>query len=254
MTNRPEPSPVPATPHYEHRDSGKRCLAGHQEGDWRNPTPLPPCIICTCGEHVRPEKWDAHTNVAPVPAVPAQDVSNEQATWMIEEYESRCRDLEAATSQSQRQRESEYLTRFCEDAFPIVAAALQRVTRERDEARARDKDAADAAAHNARLASEMADDNAALRSRLAEVEGALTFAQKCYVAADLAGPNPILHLELPREAKVSADLLHTLTDAAALARPTTEPKCETCGAPGTMVDGVPLFACGCHARRPTTED
>ena len=195
--DRPEPSPVPATPRYEHRDSGKRCLAGHQEGDWRNPTPLPPCIICTCGEHVRPEKWDAHTNVAPVPAVPAQDVMA-----LVDDYG------QAKTA----------------GAVSLAAAYRERLLAALQEARARDKDAADAAAHNARLASEMADDNAALRSRLAEAEGALTFAQKCYVAADLAGPNPILHLELPREAKVSADLLHTLTDAAALARPTTEGK------------------------------
>lgn len=44
-----------------HGDAGMRCLAGHQEGNWRHPTILPPCIKCICGEWVRPENWEAHT-------------------------------------------------------------------------------------------------------------------------------------------------------------------------------------------------
>jgi hypothetical protein len=40
-----------------HKDVGARCLYAHYDGDGQ-------CIICACGEHVRPHEWREHIGAA----------------------------------------------------------------------------------------------------------------------------------------------------------------------------------------------
>lgn len=37
----------------KHEDSHQRCLVYHSDCEGQ-------CIKCTCGEYVRPDRWDAH--------------------------------------------------------------------------------------------------------------------------------------------------------------------------------------------------
>lgn len=42
-----------------HQDTDQRCLVAHFDEHG----PLPACIICSCGDHVRPEDWSRHCGI-----------------------------------------------------------------------------------------------------------------------------------------------------------------------------------------------
>jgi hypothetical protein len=41
----------------KHSDSGERCTVAHFDGEGKT---LPACVICSCGEYIRPEHWGEH--------------------------------------------------------------------------------------------------------------------------------------------------------------------------------------------------
>ena len=62
----------------KHEDTHMRCLVDHQ--DVFNGQ----CIKCTCGEYVRPDRWDAHVAADPVKESKGYTIRKEGTTFLVE--------------------------------------------------------------------------------------------------------------------------------------------------------------------------